>query len=286
MIAKSLVALTLCLSVAHAQPGETVPSQPPPPPPDAGAQVTVAQPADIEASIESVLAQVAAQSPTLEGIVRGTVNRGRRAISIGPSIGAWTGGFTAQEQFETALTVGVGVELFKVPVLPDMQTIKALVQERAKAKLRAHLLAIVAGRPPEPLELESMAKQVYEEVVAEFLGQNVRPKRFERPRLNVGFEMNRLFEAGAWVPRFRAGLGVWKFTVGLSVSGACLGGPCGDRLELYTGPEVVLHMMTTKNPRSSVIDAYLRVDLQATGRSEIDPYDQVVLGARFLLDLI
>lgn len=277
MIAKTLVALTLCcLSVAHAQPAETPPSPPPRP-------EMVGAPVDVDA----ILAKVEAESPTLASIARGTLRRGRRAISIGPSVGLWTGAFTAQDSFETALTVGVGVELFKVPVLPDMQTIKALVMERAKAKLRDHLVAVVMGRKPDPIEVESMAKQIYDDVVAEILGlHNVRAKRLERPRLGVGFEMNRLFDAERWVPRFRAGVGVWKLTVGMSLSGACLGGPCGDRLELYTGPEVIVHVLTSKEPRSSVIDAYLRVDLQATGRSEIDPYDQVVLGARFLLDLI
>ena len=45
-------------------------------------------------------------------------------------------------------------------------------------------------------------------------------------------------------------------------------------------------MLTSKEPRSNVVDGFVRFDVQATGRADGTTYDQVVLGARFLVDAI
>ncbi len=292
----AVIALAIAVGTATAQPGATPPTEPPPyAPPAEGAPPNgdpgTMPPGETPPSAQSVdldamLAKVAAEAPTLETVARGTFRRARRAISVGPTLGVWSGAFTAHSEFETALSFGLGVQTFKVPVLPGPATLQALVIERVKAKLKDQVLARFAGRQPEPLELEAMAKSIYEEVRREILGlENVRPKTFERPRYGIGIEANYLFGAERWFARMRASIGVWKFSLGLSLSAGCLGGPCGDRLELYGGPELTVHALMSRNPRASVLDMFFRVDLQATGRDELDPYDQVVLGLRYLLDV-
>jgi hypothetical protein len=147
---------------------------------------------------------------------------------------------------------------------------------------------VFAGRPPEPIELNALAAQVYAEVRDEILGvKNVRGKTLERPKLTIGFEANRLFRSERWLGRTRVGVGVWKVTLALSaaVGRVCRGATCDDGVKAFLGPEVVLHALTSKNPRASVVDVFLRADFQTNGRG-VETYDQLVLGGRFLLDLI
>src|SRR5688572_24744020 len=100
-----LIALAISTSTAIAQPGTTPPAPPPPPPGepvppppgqppgetgavvDAQAQAQVSTPIDIDA----ILAKVEAEAPSIATIARGSFNRARRAVSIGPTVGLWTG---------------------------------------------------------------------------------------------------------------------------------------------------------------------------------------------------
>ena len=62
-------------------------------------------------------------------------------------------------------------------------------------------------------------------------------------------------------------------------------GTCDDGVKVFAGPELVAHFLTSKNPRASVVDVFVRADLQTTGRGA-ETYDQLVLGARYLLDVL
>lgn len=281
MIKRSLLVLGILTSFAHAQPG-AMPSGDAPPAPAVGVD---GQGVDLDA----LIARAEASVPTLESVAVGTFNRARRSISVGPTVGLWSAAIVDPGEIDAALTFGIGVETFKVPVLPDMNTIKALIQERLKAQLKERIKDVLKGRPPQPMELDQIAAQVYGEVRDEILGQkNVRAKTMERPRFSVGFEANRVFGAERWLGRTRVGLGVWKLTLGISaaVGRVCRGPTCDDGLKFFSGPEVVLHFLTSKKPRASVVDAFMRFDLQASGRGTAETYDQLVLGARFLLDVI
>lgn len=55
-------------------------------------------------------------------------------------------------------------------------------------------------------------------------------------------------------------------------------------VKAFIGPEIVVHALPSKDPRASVIDAFVRADFQANGRG-VETYDQLVLGARYLLDV-
>jgi hypothetical protein len=272
MIQHSLLVLIVLTSTAIAQPGTATPAEPPTP---AGTD------------LDALIAKAQAEAPTIETVVRGTFRRARRALSIGPTVGLWTGAILGPGDVDAALTIGVGFETFKVPVLPEMETIQDLIVERVKAQLKQRIIETFKARQPARLELEALVKQVYEDVRNEILGlENVRPKIFERPQFTVGFEANRLLGADRWLGRMRVGIGVWKVTLALSaaVGRVCRGGTCDSGAKAFIGPEIVVHALPSKDPRASVIDAFVRADFQANGRG-VETYDQLVLGARYLLDV-
>ena len=272
---KSLLVLVCLTHVAFAQPSETAPMPPPPPPP--------------QSDIDSVMAKVSESAPTIITVAQGTLRRARRAISFGPTVGLWSAAYIDPGEVDAALTFGIGLETFKVPVLPDPDTLKALVIERFKSEGKQRVLAILGGRQPDPVELDTIVKQVYEDVRREILGlANVRGKHLERPQYTIGFEANRRFGAERWLGRTRVGVGVWKLTFGLSASfgRACRGVGCDDSIKSFVGPEVTLHILPTKNPRANVIDVFLRGDIQVNGRAGDAVYDQLVIGTRLLVDII
>jgi hypothetical protein len=282
MIRHSLLVLAILTSVAHAQPGASPANEPPAsePPPAATNE---------DSLIDAAIAKAHAEAPTIETVARGAFRRARRSISIGPTVGLWSAALIDPGEIDAALTFGIGVEMFKVPVLPTMDTVKELITERVKAKLKDRVKAAFQGRPMEPLAVETLAKEIYSEVRDEILGlENVRPKTMERPRYSIGFEANRVFGAERWLGRTRVGIGIWKFTLGISaaVGRVCRGPTCDDGVKFFSGPEVVLHFLTSKSPRASVVDTFMRFDFQVSGRGTVETYDQLVLGARFLLDLI
>jgi hypothetical protein len=281
MIQHSLLVLVLLTSTAIAQPGATPPTEPPAP---TGVQIGNKR---VETDLDTLIAKAQAEAPTIETVAQGTFRRVRRALSIGPTVGLWTAAIIDPGDIDAALTIGIGFETFKVPVLPSMETIQDLIVERVKAQMKQRIVDTFKDRQPEPLELDELVKQVYEEVRNEILGlKNVRPKTFERPQVTVGFEANRLFGADRWLGRTRAGIGVWKVTLALSaaVGRVCRGGTCDDGVKAFIGPEIVLHALPSTQPRASVIDAFVRADFQVNGRG-IETYDQLVLGARYLLDV-
>jgi hypothetical protein len=281
MIPHSLLVLVLLAGPAIAQPGATPPAEPPAP---TGVQIGNNR---VETDLDALIRKAQAEAPTIETVARGTFRRARRALSIGPTVGLWTAAIIDPGDLDAALTIGVGFETFKVPVLPSMETLQHLIVERVKAQMKQRIVDAFKGRQPEPLELDALVKQVYEEVRNEILGlKNVRPKTFERPRYTVGFEANRLFSADRWLGRTRVGIGVWKVTLALSaaVGRVCRGGTCDDSVKAFIGPEIVLHALPSKQSRASVIDAFVRADFQANGRG-VETYDQLVLGARYLLDV-
>lgn len=281
MIQHSLLVLVLLTSTAIAQPGATRPTEPPAP---TGVQIGNNR---VETDLDALIAKAQAGAPTIETVARGTFRRARRALSIGPTVGLWTAAIIGPGDIDAALTIGVGFETFEVPVLPSMETIQDLIVERVKAQMKQRIVDTFKGRQPEPPELDALVKQVYEEVRNEILGlANVRPKTFERPQFTVGFEANRLFGADRWLGRTRVGIGVWKVTLGLSaaVGRVCRGGTCDSGVKAFIGPEIVLHALPSQQPRASVIDAFVRADFQANGRG-VETYDQLVLGARYLLDV-
>ena len=133
----------------------------------------------------------------------------------------------------SALTFGLGFEKFKVPVLPDMETLRrsSSSASRRKRKDRDQGSCSRAGQP-DPLELEQRSsKQVYEDVRKEILGlENTRGKRLERPAYHARASKRIACSAPSAGSVARAGIGVWKLTLGASASvGRVCRGECALR---------------------------------------------------------
>ena len=132
---------------------------------------------------------------------------------------------------------------------------QAMIVERVKAQLKDRSVAQVFEAASRRSGRDRCAGRRTHEVREEILGlANVRAKTMERPQFTVAFEANRLFGAERWLGRTRVGIGVWKLTLALSaaVGRVCRGGACDDGVKGFIGPEVVLHILTSKQPRATV----------------------------------
>lgn len=277
------VVCAIAVNGAHAQPGVTPGAPPneaaPPRQPDEWAS----RPSSASFfDPEALVAQALAASPTIERIARGTFRRARRAISIGPTLGLYGASIVSPGDSDAALTFGLGVETFKVPVLPSIDNFKELVKERAKAKLIEQVELTFKGQRPDAAAIDQLARQVIEEAIEEVLGlENVRPKTMERPHLTFAIEGNRYFDSNVWMTRLRAGVGIWKLTLAVSVSAAFT----DPKTSVFAGPELVAHFLTSRNPRASVLDVFLRADFELRNRGTMNT-DTVAAGVRYLVDVL
>ena len=231
-------------------------------------------------SIGSLFDRLEAASPVLTDVARGAFRRARRKVSLGPTLGAF-GAFA--DDATAALTFGIGVEVFKIPVLPTVDNLKVILRERAKAKLKLAIIDTLKGAPPDQATIERFAADAWAEAVKEILGmENIRARTMERPQFTLALEGNRYFDASTWATRLRLGTGVWKVTLAASLGL----GFTEPRTSAYVGPEIVLHFLTSKGPRASVVDVVVRADFEVRGRGEAYSQDVYSLGVRYLLDII
>lgn len=239
---------------------------------------------DIDAWLQGmgpVFERLEASSPALADIAKGALRRARRKVSIGPTLGVFG---SYGDAADGALTFGLGLEVFKIPVMPTFENLKVLVRERAKAKLKEIAIASFKGQPPpDQAQLEQLVAEAWTEALKEILGmENIRAKRLERPQLTLALEANRYFDASTWATRLRVGAGVWKVTLAAS-AGAGFTDP---KTSVWVGPEVVLHVLMSKGARASVLDVFVRADFEVRSRGEAYSQDIYSLGARYLLDVL
>jgi hypothetical protein len=236
----------------------------------------------VAASLSASAAEAHAAEPSLENIVKGTVNRARRSVAFGPTVGVGGVYATSAEEFDLPISFGLAFELFKVNVLPDAALVKEMIIERTKVKLETRVKQMaLEGKPaPTQAELEQMALEVFEETKAEILGEmSYRPKTFEKPRFFVNVESAYLPSAEAWEIRFTPAIGIGPISIGPTLAVAL-----ADETGVLLGGEAAVHFMPSKSPRSPVVDVYLRADFGVTDSTE--EASSIGLGARFVLDLI
>src|SRR6185369_15245286 len=109
-----LIALAITTRVADAQPSETPPSP-------------AAPPQDNDALIDQAVAKAQALAPSIKSYAEGTLRRARRAIAVGPTVGVYGAGFISPGDVDGALTLGIGLETFDVPVLPEVDSIQGKI---------------------------------------------------------------------------------------------------------------------------------------------------------------
>lgn len=294
MMRHGLVVLVLLAGTTHAQPGATPPAEPAQPPSDeaqpGGALPTPQQRFETPGGAfkeifdpDNFFEELASSSPDLQTIAKGTVRRARRKVALGPTGGAYAGRYTGSQTGELAFSFGLGLELFKVPVLPTMDNLKAIAKERAKAKLKRLYVDGLTGKNIDPLEVRRMMMGVWTEALREVLGmENVRAKRLEKPSLLVGVEAFHALDASAWGGRLRLGIGIWKLSASFT-SGFAVTTP---RVSAVVGAEIGLPIQLSKGPRSPVLSVFARWDHEVRARDATQTNHLASLGARLLLDLL
>jgi hypothetical protein len=201
----------------------------------------------------------------LGGLVKSSadaaVARTRRSIALGPTVGAAGAYLIGPDQADVPITFGIAFRRFDIPWMPD---VKDLVLDRAR----------------EGGSVGDMVKDVGGQLLGEVTGRRPRPpKTLEKPKLAITLEGAHLVDTGAWQVRAAVGYGISKVTIGPALSGQL-----GDADGLLIGGELGLHLTPWPGVRSPVVDLYLRGELGVT--SQLDEVDVVMLGTRFLYDLI
>jgi hypothetical protein len=210
---------------------------------------------------------------------RATFSRARRMVALGPFVGAapfCSFASDAPYRCDGVASFGLGLYLFKIPVLPSTEMIKDAVKRRVEERIKQ---TILQGQPPPGQDdAEKLFREVYEEVKAELL-QGVRPKKVEKPLGKIVLETGYLMRAEAWQLRTTAGVGMGPVTVGPTVVGSFR-----DHTSAALGPEVAFHLTLGSGPRTMVLDIFARCDFVVTDRQITG--DEFALGLRFLLDII
>jgi len=216
---------------------------------------------------------------TGEEIARGVVRGIRRGIALGPTIGTFGAYAPSPGELDAGLSFGLELVLFKTTI-PTPARVREIAKEKAKEKLARVIAERFAGQQPDRAVLEQLMREIIAQVREEVLAAlGAKPRRLEPPRLAIAVEANYLFGPADWLPRLGLGVGIGPVTIGPTFSVRF-----GDDTVARLGGELTVRPMLTRSPRSPVLDLYLRGDFELHARDQND--DQIVLGARFLLDLI
>ena len=211
-----------------------------------------------------------------ELIGKRTVTRARRAIAIGPTAGGSL--LVSGGDVGGALSMGFGLYLFDVAVVPSVATMSEALQGTAKREALARAKHMIAnGQAPAGTSTEDLAAAIFEEVRAELMRQLLAEgKKFEKPRFTLDLEAGYQFAAEAWNFRTSATVGLGRVSLGptLHVSKAAVA----------LGPELALRLLGNRGPRPPVLGLFIRADFALSDRdANADMYS---LGFRALLDLL
>jgi hypothetical protein len=227
------------------------------------------------AEVEAVVVHVT------RSIVKGGVRRARRAIAIGPTVG---GSFVdLPESGETSAAVSFGLSLytFKVPILPDSDLVKEMIKTRFKAKLKEYLKRGVREGKLDisKAEREMIVPQILAEIGREMVGfENLRAKTFERPRFALTLEGDYSLNGGFFSTRLRLGLGVSRLLIAPTLTTYF-----GDDILFIVGGEMALLALLGKGARSPIVDLFIRAEFPVHGATDAYSFGG---GLRVSLDII
>lgn len=203
------------------------------------------------------------------------LQRARRAIALGPFAGAM-GVVSLDGDAEAALSFGLSLSTFKIPIVPDRKTVERILMERFKARFQDKLkAALLGGTPPAKEDLQTLAREIWQEILEEFIEEG-RQRKWEYPGFHAHLEGARLVDLEDWNARATFAIGLGRASYGLT-----LAGQFGDANSFLLGPEVSVQLLLGKR-RTPIVDLFGRVDFPVVnGDSAL-----VSLGARFVLDII
>lgn len=216
-------------------------------------------------------------------IVRGSLHRVRRAIAFGPR-GGLAGSYSPSAgRGELSVSLGLAVEVFKGPILPDADELRAFLVEGLQARILAVArdLAARGGAPPGEDVLRAYGKEILAAVHADASNRMAAPHRwFPRPFLGLAVEAAGRTGAEGLELRLTVSFGVGPVSVGPTAAFHS----DKDDPGVLVGVEVASHLVPRKNLRSPVLDLFLRLELAA--KENPTTSHQGSLGLRFLFDLI
>ncbi len=105
-----------------------------------------------------------------EGLGYSAADRLRRSIAIGPFVGAHGNLGHSGDDGGVGISFGLGLSTFDVPILPDRNELEHILKDRFKTLFLQKVEEAMAGNvTTDQLDLKSIAKQVWEDVVAAYL---------------------------------------------------------------------------------------------------------------------
>jgi hypothetical protein len=223
----------------------------------------------------------AEEDPSLKTFLKGSVQRARRAIAIGPTAGGAATWFPQPGESTGSVSFGLSLYTFKVPVLPDAALVADVIKSKVKERLKERIKQMIAQgyAPPDEQQQKDMAEEIFQEVKAEILGtKSHRAKTFERPSAALTWEGNYDLDAEVWSTRIRAGIGVSRLLFGITAASSF-----ADDTIFSFGGEVALLALPGKGPRSPVFDVFLRAECPVNGATDAYSFG---LGVRLLVDII
>ncbi|HLU65902.1 MAG TPA: hypothetical protein VKZ63_06485, partial [Kofleriaceae bacterium] len=176
--------------------------------------------------------------PTLRDVAEGTVDRARRAVSIGPSAGGSLAIGLPDGELDGAISFGLGLYLHDVPVAPTPASLRALVEARVRERVEEKVRGMIERGEPAPgkEDLERLAREITDEVRREVQSYaTVQPRTLERPRMAFDLEGGYLVRSEAWQVRASAGIGIKWVSLGPTVAVHL-----GDDKALLVGPAIDL----------------------------------------------
>lgn len=217
-----------------------------------------------------------AQNIPWERIGQSAFERARRSIALGPFVGV-TGVGGGGRDLDSALSFGVGISRFDIPIAPDRAEIEGVLKERFKTLFKEKLKEALQGNlNADNVDPKQIAKDAWNDVLAAYI-EGRKHRILEDPGFRIHLEGTRIFAAEAWQARGSVGTGVSGFSFALS-----FGGEFGDDNFAFIGLEATKPLVFG-NARTPVVDIMARVD---RGFGEAHDDVSVSLGARLLLDIL
>lgn len=239
---------------------------------------------DLESRIDRVVEVTRAEHSKVGSVLitasKRALDRTRRGFSIGPFVGA-APGMGTENDGEMAFDVEFGIALIRydIPVLPSTSRLSDIVLATLRDRLKQRVAAAIRrSENPDEAQVETWAEEIYRNIVDELL-MKLRPRTFERPSLRAQISANRLLGEDAW--NLRAGLGLGIGPVFLSAGG---GVTVNSPVAGLGFVEISRPILISSGLRSPVVEPFVRFD--ASTRRDDGRSDHVLLGARFILDLI
>lgn len=219
----------------------------------------------------------------LPPIVRSSLGRVRRAIALGPRGGVAGSYSPFAGRGEVSLSLGLALEVFRGPILPGADELRAILVDGLQARIVAVARDIAArgGPPPGEDALRGYAKEILHAVHADASNRMGMPHRwFPPPLFGVAIEGAGRTGADGLELRLTVGVGLGPVSVGPTVAFH------SDRTDpgVLVGVEVARHLVPRKSPRAPVFDLFLRLELAA--KQNPTTSHQGSVGLRMLLDLI